>query len=86
MIEAGVPNFDASVWWALVAPKGTPAEVVNRINLDLAKIMTLPDLRETYAKLGVATAHSTPARITETIKAESPLMARILKAAGVDPE
>jgi len=86
MIEAGVPNFDASVWWALVAPKGTPAEIVNRINADLAKIMALPDLRDTYAKLGVATAHSPPARVTETIKAESPLMAKILKAAGVDPE
>ncbi len=86
MIEAGVPNFDASVWWALVAPKGTAPEVISRINTDLAKIMTLPDLRETYAKLGVATAHSTPAAVSEKIRTESPLMAKTLKAAGVDPE
>ena len=86
MVEAGVPNFDASVWWAVVAPKGTPPEIVNRINADLAKIMTLQDLRDTYARLGVATAHSTPAGVTDTIRAESPLMAKILKAAGVDPE
>ena len=86
MIEAGVPGFDATVWWALVAPKGTSPDIVNRINSDIAKIMTLPDLRETYAKLGVATAHSTPAKVTETIRAESPLMGKILKAAGVEPE
>ncbi len=86
MIEAGIPGFNASIWWALAAPKGTPAEVVNRINADLAKVMALPDVRETYSKLGIATAHSTPARVMEIIKAESPVMGKILKDAGVDPE
>ena len=86
MIEAGIPGFNASLWWALAAPKGTPAEVVNRINADLAKLMLLPDVRETYSKLGIATAHSTPAKVMEIIKAESPVMGKILKDAGVDPE
>jgi len=86
MIEAGIPGFDSGVWWSLVAPKGTPPEVINRINAELAKVMQMPDVRETYAKLGVTTQHSTPARVTETIRAESPVMARILKAAGVEAE
>lgn len=86
MIEAGVPGFDASVWWALVAPRGTPPEVIQRVNAELARVMTLSEVRETYAKLGVSTAHSTPGKVMETVKAESPLMARILKAAGVEPE
>jgi len=86
MIEAGIPGFNASLWWALAAPKGTPVEVINRINADLAKVMLLPDVRETYSKLGIATAHSTPAKVLETIKAESPAMGKILKDAGVDPE
>ena len=86
MIEAGVPGFDASVWWALVAPRGTPPEVINRVNAELARVMTLGEVRETYARLGVSTAHSTPGKVMETVKAESPLMARILKAAGVEPE
>ena len=86
MIEAGIPGFDSGVWWSIVAPKGTPPEMVNRINAELAKVMQMPDVRETYAKLGVTTQHSTPARVTETIRAESPVMARILKAAGVEAE
>ena len=86
MIEAGIPGYEAGVWWSIVAPKGASTEVVNRVNAELAKVMLLPDVRETYAKLGVTTQHSTPAKVTETIKAESPLMARILKAAGVEPE
>jgi len=86
MIEAGIPGYSALVWWSLAAPKGTPAEVVNRINADLARIMALPDVRETYSKLGIATAHSTPARVLEIVKADSPAMGKILKDAGVDPE
>ncbi len=86
MIEAGIPDYDVSTWWALAAPKGVSAEVVNRINAHLAKIMPLADVRETFARLGVATAHSTPARVLEMVKTETPKMARILKAAGVEPE
>ncbi len=86
MIEAGIPGYEAAVWWSIVAPKGTPAEVVTRVNAELAKVMLLPDVRETYAKLGVTTQHSVPGKVTETIRAESPVMAKILKAAGVEAE
>ena len=86
MIEAGIPGYEAAVWWSIVAPKGTPAEAVTRVNAELAKVMLLPDVRETYAKLGVTTQHSVPGKVTETIRAESPVMAKILKAAGVEAE
>lgn len=86
MIEAGMPGFDSGVWWSIVAPKGIPADVVNRVNTELGRVMQMPEVRETYAKLGVTTGHSTPAKVTETIRAESPVMARILKAAGVEAE
>ncbi len=86
MIEAGIPGYEAGVWWSFVAPKGTPADAVARVNAELAKVMLLPDVRETYAKLGVTTQHSVPGKVTETIRAESPVMAKILKAAGVEAE
>lgn len=86
MHEAGLPGFDSGVWWSIVAPKGTPNEIINRVNAELGKMMQLPDVRETYAKLGVTTQHSTPGKVTETIRAESPVMAKILKAAGVEAE
>ena len=86
MIEAGLPNFDASVWWAVLAPRGTPAEIITRINADLEKVMKMPEVQEKYASLGIATAHSTPMAVTETIRKETPQMAQILKAAGVEPE
>ena len=86
MIEAGIAGFDASGWWAIVAPRGTPAEVIARINADLGKIMAQADVKDAFTRLGVATEYSSPAKVQERIKAESPLTARILKAAGVEPE
>jgi tripartite-type tricarboxylate transporter receptor subunit TctC len=86
MAESGLPNFDAAVWWAVLAPRGTPPEVIARLNADLDKVMKLPEVQERYAGLGIATAHSTPQAVTETIRRETPEMAKILKAAGVEPE
>jgi len=86
MIESGVLGFESGVWWSIVAPKGTPTEIINRINLELGKIMQLNDVRETLGKLGVAPLHSTPNKVAETIRSESPLMGKILKAAGVEAE
>ena len=86
MIESGLAGFESGVWWSIVAPKGTPVEIVNRVNTELGKMIQLPEVRETYAKLGVNTQHSTPAKVVESIRAESPVMAKILKAAGVEAE
>ena len=86
MNEMGLTGFDSGVWWSIVAPKGTPDAIITRVNTELARMMQLPDVRETYAKLGVTTQHSTPGKVAETIRAESPVMAKILKAAGVEAE
>jgi len=86
MIEAGLPGYESGVWWAMMAPRGTPPEIINRLNGDLARIINMPEVREKYASLGIATAHGTPQAVTDTIKSQTPRMARILKAAGVEPE
>jgi tripartite-type tricarboxylate transporter receptor subunit TctC len=86
MIEAGVPGYNAELWWAVMAPKGTPAEIVNRLNAEFERIMKLPEVQEKYASLGIVTSHSTPQQVTEAITSGTPRMAQILKAAGVEPE
>ena len=86
MIESGVPGFEAGVWWAVMAPRETPAEVVNRLNAEFARIMKLPDVLEKYAGLGIVPEYSTPQYVTEMIKRDTPRMAQVLKAAGVEQE
>ena len=85
-VEAGVQVMVPETWWAVLAPKGTPAAIVNRLNADLAQILTLPDVQERYAGLGIFTAHTTPERVLEQVRIESPLIGKVLIAAGVERE
>ena len=86
MIEAGVPGYRTGVWWAVMAPRGTPPAIVDRLNAELGRIVALPDVREKYASLGVETEHGTPQQVTEKIRTDTLEVARVLKAAGVEPE
>lgn len=86
MIEAGVKDYRAELWWAILAPRGTSAEVVARLNAELGRIMKIPDVQAKYQELGVATIHGTPAQVSEFIKARSIEVGRILRAVGIEPE
>ncbi len=86
MAEAGAGGFTADTWWAVVAPRGASAEVVNRLNAELARVMKLPEVQERYFSLGVTTAHSAPERIHELARVERPAIAKVLKTAGIEPE
>jgi tripartite-type tricarboxylate transporter receptor subunit TctC len=86
MIEAGIPGYRAGVWWAVVSPHGTPRAIVARLNIELGRIVQLAEVREKYASLGVETEHSTPEEVTARIKADTLEVAKVLAAAGVEPE
>jgi tripartite-type tricarboxylate transporter receptor subunit TctC len=86
MAEAGAAGVDAQVWWSVLAPKGTPAEVIARLNAEFGRIVKLTDVQERYAALGLSTLHSVPAAVHERARKEAPDMAKLLEAAGVKPE
>jgi tripartite-type tricarboxylate transporter receptor subunit TctC len=86
MAEAGINQPFPQQWWAVAAPKGTPAPIVSRINAVIAQMVGLPELKERFADLGVFPAHSTPERMRELIRIEAPEMEKYLKIAGVEPE
>mgnify|MGYP000010450727 CR=1 FL=1 len=79
-------NVASPVVYGLLAPKGTPQAIVTRINTEWAKISKDPEVIEAYARLGVNTEQSTPAKVFEMARAEYPVMGKILKEAGVQPE
>ncbi len=86
MIEAGVPGYNATIWWAVALPKGASAELIQRLNGELGRIIALPDVQERYASLGMTPARSTPQQVTELIRSDTQKFGPILKAAGVEPE
>jgi tripartite-type tricarboxylate transporter receptor subunit TctC len=86
LAELGVSISIPQTWWAVFMPKGSPAAIVNRLNGELAKIMKMRDVQERYASLGIFTVHSTPEKVLEQVRIETPAAGKVLKAAGVEPE
>jgi tripartite-type tricarboxylate transporter receptor subunit TctC len=82
MAEAGVPGFDISTWFGLLAPAGTPAAVIAKWNADVTKILESPEMRERLNAQGAEAAPTTPQQFGAFIAAELAKYARIVKASG----
>jgi tripartite-type tricarboxylate transporter receptor subunit TctC len=81
--ETGVAGYDASVWLALLAPAGTPKEIVNRLNAEVAKILILPDTKKAFVSAGVEPSLSTPEELKEYLIQESERWGKLVKETGV---
>jgi tripartite-type tricarboxylate transporter receptor subunit TctC len=81
--EAGVPGFVASGWVGIVAPAGTPKPVVDLLNMEINKILTSAEIKESWAKQGVAPMSMTSAEFGVFIKAEIEKWAKVAQTAGV---
>ncbi len=86
MQEAGVPGYDASVWLALLAPAGTPRDVVVRLNTEIAKLMASPEIRKTLLDAGVEVAPSSPEAMTEYMALELDRWGKLVKEIGIKIE
>ena len=82
MAEQGFPGFDATAWFGVLAPAGTPVAVVARLQAETVKILAMPDVRKKFADLGMETIGNTPAQFAEVIKAEIPVWAQVIKESG----
>ena len=81
--ESGVPGFDVSVWFGLVAPKGTPRPIIDTLNRAVVRITRMPDAREQFAAQGADPVGSTPAEFAQHIRSEVAKWAKVAKAAGL---
>ena len=81
-----VKGFEFTNWWGILAPAGTPAPIVQRLNEELVAIAALPEVRERLSGLGLAAQSSTPQQFTELIRSETDKVARIVKDAGIKLE
>ena len=81
--EAGIKDFDATLWFGVWAPVGTPAVAVYRIALDLAHALAEPDVRERLAKLSAETMRMMPAEFAAFVRDEARSAQHIVKVAGI---
>ncbi len=84
--ESGLPGFDVSVWWGLVAPGGTPRSVVTRLNAEMQKVLAEPALRERLTALGAVITPGSAEQFAEFIRAETARWNRVIKAANIKPD
>jgi tripartite-type tricarboxylate transporter receptor subunit TctC len=84
--ESGVPKYEATIWLGLMAPKGTPPEIVNRLNAAVRKIVAQPDVKTLWAKQGAAPMSMSPAEFEQFLTADIAKWATIVKAAGIKPD
>lgn len=83
--EAALPNFDAASWNCMLAPAGTPAEIINRLNAELVKIVRDPAVLARLAGDGVSGTGSTPEEAAAYIRAETAKWGKVLREAGIKP-
>ena len=81
--EIGLPDLIASAWFALVAPPGTPAALVQKINADAAAALKLPDVRARFLEQGAEPQGDTPAATTAFIQEEEGRWRSVIKSANV---
>jgi tripartite-type tricarboxylate transporter receptor subunit TctC len=84
--EAGVPGYESIGWFGAVAPAGTPAPIVERLNAEMAAALAAPDVRERMLAAGVEPLTDTPQEFAAFIRAENRKWARVIKSAKIKVE
>jgi tripartite-type tricarboxylate transporter receptor subunit TctC len=82
--EAGAPTFKYGSWFGLMAPKGTPRAVVDKVNADVREVLKMPDVVKRLITLGSQPSPNSPAEFDAIIKSDQKVYAALLKAAGVE--
>jgi tripartite-type tricarboxylate transporter receptor subunit TctC len=81
-----VPGYEASVWYGIVAPKGTPAEIIDKLNQAVNAVLANPELKARLADLGGAPMPMTPAEFGKLVADETAKWAKVVEFAGVKAE
>lgn len=83
MAESGFPGFEAVPWFGLMAPAGTPQDIIGKLHGDTVKALALPEVRKKFDELGLEPVGNTPGEFAAVIRKETPEWARVIKDAGI---
>jgi tripartite-type tricarboxylate transporter receptor subunit TctC len=84
--EAGVTGYEAVIWLGLMAPKGTPPQIVNRLNTEIAKIQNRPEVRQEWLGQGAVPMVMTPEEFGRYLDEDIVKWERIVKISGAKPD
>ena len=84
--EAGVPGYEATQWFGMLAPAGTPRPIIDRLNHEMVKLLKSPEVRDRLIADGTDPAPTTPEEFGAYIKSETEKWTKVIKAAGIKPQ
>ncbi len=84
--EAGVPGYNVTVWYGILATGRTPKAIVDKLNAEFVKALQSPDVRQQLINLGIEPVGNTPAQFGATVRAEITQWAQVVKRAGIRSE
>jgi tripartite-type tricarboxylate transporter receptor subunit TctC len=80
--EAGLPNFEVTIWFGLAAPKGIPPEAVAKLQAQLGKVLAMPEVKAKLASLGAEPLPGTPQTFTRMVEHDTAKWSKVVKASG----
>ncbi|AVS89586.1 LacI family transcriptional regulator [Paracidovorax avenae] len=80
--ESGVPGYEATSWFGMFAPAGTPVPVVAQLNATIVKVLAMPDIKKKLAEQGAEAAGETPAQFADFIQKESVKWGKVVRESG----
>ena len=83
MAESGFPGFEAVPWFGLLAPSGTPGDVLEKLHRETVKTLAMPEVRKKFNELGLEPIGNTPDEFAAIIKKETPEWAKVIRDAGI---
>ena len=86
VVASVLPGYKVEIWFGLLAPAGTPADVVARLNDAVSKAIALPDLQQRFVNFGVIATAGTPKRLGDLIADEVPRWTQIVREANIRAE
>ena len=84
--ESGIPGYEANNWWGIVAPAGTPADVIKKLSTELSAILTSPDTQKWFVSEGAEVMSKNPDEFRKFISTEMGKWGRVVKEAGIRAE
>jgi tripartite-type tricarboxylate transporter receptor subunit TctC len=83
MSEAGVPDYETTIWLGIMAPKATPQDIVDKLNAEITRIIAKPSLREAWARQGAEPMTMTPAQFDAFLRRDIEKWAKVIEQAGI---
>ena len=81
--ESGVPGYESTTWFGLLAPAGTPKDIVDKLHAEVIKAMQTPDIKERFARQGADPVGNTPEQFTGVLQSETAKWGKVIKDSGV---